>query len=287
MRGRPYPLLVLAVACVSLGSILIRWAGAPAPAVAFYRIFFAAAAVAPFAARDAVRTLPHLGRAHLLALVGAGLSLALHFATWIASLSHTTVAASVLLVNTAPVFTIVFSAIFLRERTEARVLVAIAVALAGAALIAVGDWSGEAQSLRGVLLALAGAVTLSLYHVAGRGLRAALPLGPYLLAVWSVAALALAGFAAAAGVPFGGYPPRTVLLFLALALVPTVAGHGLVNRSLRHFPAPTVGLFLLGEPLFASLLAYAAFGEAPGGWTVAGGALVLLALVAVVGDRRT
>ena len=65
-------------------------------------------------------------------------------------------------------------------------------------------------------------------------------------------------------VPVFGYPPRTFALFLALAVVPTVIGHGLVNRSLRHIPAPTVGLFLLGEPIAASILAYAVFGETPG-----------------------
>ena len=59
-------------------------------------------------------------------------------------------------------------------------------------------------------------------------------------------------------------------------------GHGLVNRSLRHIPAPTVGLFLLGEPIAASILAYAVFGEMPGLLTIAGGVLVLAALALVV-----
>ena len=88
--------------------------------------------------------------------------------------------------------------------------------------------------------------------------------------------------AAAALVPLFGYPLPTFGAFLSLALVPTVLGHGLVNRSLRCIPAPTVGLFLLGEPLGASALAYAVFGEVPGPLTLAGGVLVLAALVVVV-----
>jgi drug/metabolite transporter (DMT)-like permease len=92
----------------------------------------------------------------------------------------------------------------------------------------------------------------------------------------------LAGLCAAYGVPFTGYPPRTFTLFLLLALVPTLGGHGLVNLSLRHLSAPTVGLFLLGEPLGASLLAYFAFGEVPTPWTLAGGALVIVALAVVL-----
>jgi drug/metabolite transporter (DMT)-like permease len=69
---------------------------------------------------------------------------------------------------------------------------------------------------------------------------------------------------------------------VALAIVPTLAGHGLVNRSLRLVSAPTVGLFLLGEPLCAAILAYFAFAETPGALTLAGGALVLAALALVV-----
>jgi drug/metabolite transporter (DMT)-like permease len=280
--GSPYLTLGLAVVCVSFGSILIRWAQAPALSVAFYRIFLASVFLAPFAAATAARSWPSLRAGERGLLLGAGVALAVHFATWIASLSYTSVAASVLLVNTAPLFTLGFTRVFLRETIAPVVLGATAIALAGAGLIAAGDWTGSAASLRGALLALAGAVTLSLYHVIGRGLRSALPLRAYVLAVWSTAAAALAVLALAGGAPLGGHPPRTVAALVALALVPTLFGHGLVNHSLRALPAPTVGLFLLGEPLCAALLAYFAFGETPGALTLAGGALVLAALALVV-----
>jgi drug/metabolite transporter (DMT)-like permease len=281
-RERPYALLVLAVACVSVGSIFVRLAHAPALAVAFNRIFLASLVVAPFAAPSLARAWPAIAGRHRAVLLASGLSLGLHFATWIASLSYTSVAASVLLVNTAPLFTLGFSWWLLGERASTAVLAAMGLALAGAGLIAAGDWQSGPASLTGDALALAGAVTMSLYHVIGRGLREALPLPAYILGVWSTAAATLAALAAAARVPVLGYPPRTLAAFFALALVPTVLGHGLVNRSLRRIPAPTVGLFLLGEPIGASALAYAVFGEVPGPLTVAGGALVLAALVVVV-----
>ena len=280
---RGYGLLILAVLCVSVGSIFVRLAAAPALAVAFNRIFLASVVVAPFAAPSLARAWPVLTARRRLILLASGVSLGVHFATWIASLSYTSVAASVLLVNTAPLFTLFFSWWFLGERASKAVLIAMAVALTGAALIAAGDWGdGGAASLKGDALAVAGAVTMSLYHVIGRGLRDALPLPAYVLGVWSTAAATLAVLAATARVPVFGYPARTFALFLALAVVPTVIGHGLVNRSLRHIPAPTVGLFLLGEPIAASILAYAVFGENPGALTIAGGVLVLAALALVV-----
>jgi len=156
------------------------------------------------------------------------------------------------------------------------------VAMAGAVLIAAGDWSGGAASLKGAGLALAGALTLSLYHVIGRGLRHALTLDAYLLAVWGGAALTLALLAAVLHAPLLSGSPRSFAYFLALAVVPTLGGHGLVNVALRLLPAPTVGLFLLGEPVGAGLLAYLILGEAPVLLTLAGGALVLAALATIV-----
>ncbi|HEY7513685.1 MAG TPA: DMT family transporter [Vicinamibacteria bacterium] len=282
MNRSAYLPLALAVLLVSFGSIFIRLAAAPPLAVSFYRIALAAACLSPLAAGEALRSWPRLSRRQGLVLALSGIVLALHFATWIASLSSTSIASSVLLVNTAPLFAVGLTRLFLHERVAPAVLAAIAVAFLGAALIAYGDWTGSPGSLAGNLLALAGAVTLAAYHVIGRGLREALPLPAYLLGVWSTAAIVLAALAAAYRVPFAGYSTRTYLLFLALALVPTLGGHGLVNYSLRRLSAPTVGLFLLGEPLGASLLAYFAFGEVPGAWTWAGGILVIVALAVVL-----
>jgi drug/metabolite transporter (DMT)-like permease len=282
----PYLLMTAAVACVSLGSILVRAAQAPPLAVSFQRVFLASLLVAPFAARPAADVWPRLALRRVLLLAAAGVALALHFATWIASLSFTTVAASVLLVNTAPLFSLALARLFLGETAGRAVLQATAIALSGAVLIAAGDWTGGASSLTGVLLALAGAVTLSVYHVLGRGLREAMPLSAYVLAVWGTAAAALAALAAVFRVPLFGYPARTLGLFFLLALVPTLCGHGLVNRALRELPAPTVGLFMLGEPLGAAALAFLLFGEVPSASTLAGGALVLGALAWLVRGGR-
>ena len=281
-RPSPYLVLTLAVLFVSAGSVLVRLTPAPALAVAFYRVSFATLLIAPFAFPSARVSVPSLGGRGRLLLVASGVALALHFATWIASLSYTSIASSVLLVNTAPVFAIVLSRVFLGERVSGAVLVAIGLALVGAALIAGGDWGRAPSSLGGNLLAVAGAAFLAAYHVVGRGLRDALPLNAYVVSVWAVAAAALGVIAAAFRTPFAPYPPRAWLLLLALGLVPTVLGHGLVNLALRRVPAPTVGLFMLGEPIGASLLAYLVFGEVPGAPTLVGGLVVLAALTLVV-----
>jgi drug/metabolite transporter (DMT)-like permease len=179
-----------------------------------------------------------------------------------------------------------FSRAFLGEKAPGHVLAAIGLALTGAALIAAGDWSAAPSSLLGSLLAVAGAIALALYHVAGRGLRETMPLGAYVFTVWTVAALTLAVLCALGRVPFVGYDARAISCFLALALLPTLAGHGLVNRSLRSLSAPTVGLFLLGEPLGASLLGYVFSARCPAVRRSWAASWSLAALVLVVARRE-
>jgi drug/metabolite transporter (DMT)-like permease len=113
-----------------------------------------------------------------------------------------------------------------------------------------------------------------------------MPLGAYVFGVWGIAAIALGILAAVGRVPLGGYDARAMACFVGLAVVPTLGGHGLMNRSLRLLPAPTVGLFLLGEPLGASLLGYLFFGEVPSRSTLAGGLLVVGALALVLSRRE-
>lgn len=277
-----YLLLLFAVLCVSFGSILARLAQAPALAISFHRVFLASLLLLPFALGPLRRSWPSLTRRRRWTLLASGVALALHFATWIASLGYTSVAVSVLLVNTSPLFTVALSRAFLGETAPTLVLWAIGIAMGGAGIIAAGDWVEGPKSLAGVALALAGSVTFSIYQIIGRGLRSALPLNAYVLGVWATAAAVLGVLALPLRVPLVAYSPGTFAVFLALAVVPTLLGHGLVNRSLRFVPAPTVGLFLLGEPLGASVLACFFFGEVPGAWTLAGGLVVLGALAMVV-----
>jgi drug/metabolite transporter (DMT)-like permease len=282
----PYATLVAGVLLVSVGAILVRLAAAPPLAVSFYRMAIASLLLSPFAWADARRSVPTLASRPRLLLVASGVALALHFATWIASLSHTSVAASVLLVNTAPLFAIVLSLVFLREKPSRVLQIAIPLAMVGAAVIALGDRGSSPASLLGNLLAVAGAVTLATYQVIGRGLRATLPLNAYMLLVWGTATLTLAALVVGFGTRFAPFPPRTWLAFAALAVVPTLGGHGLTNRALRSLPAATVGLFLLGEPVIASLLAILLFDETPSTSTLVGGAIILAALALVLTRRE-
>jgi drug/metabolite transporter (DMT)-like permease len=274
-------LLVLGVVSVASSSILIRVAEAPALAVAFYRNAAAAAVLLPIAlARhgDELRSLSvrEWGTALL-----AGALLAAHFALWIPSLSYTTVAASTVLVTTQPVWVALIGRA-LGERVGRRMLLGIGLALAGAVLISGGDLGISARAAYGDLLALGGAVAAAGYFLAGRRLRRRISLTTYTGLAYSTTAVILAGAVAVSGTPFAGFEPRVWGLFLLMAIGPQIGGHTVFNYLLGHLEAGTVAVAVTGEPVVASLLALAFFGEVPSWAAVAGGVLILAGIAITI-----
>lgn len=271
--------LLVAVMAMSWGGPLVRYATAPPLVVAAWRVAFSVVLIVGVVlARDGGRAIRSLPARDWLAGVAAGVLLAGHFWSWIASLSFTTVASSVVLVNTQPVFVALLSVFFLGERPVGRQWAGIGVAVAGAAVIGWGDFVGGPRPLAGDLLAVAGAIFVSAYYVIGRRLRQQLDLWSYVAVVYGVAAVILLGAAGVhPGVALTGYPARDWLVFLALAAGPMMIGHTGANYALRYVRAYVANLALLGEPIGATLLAWwlPGIGERPSVQLVLGGALVL------------
>ena len=280
--------LGVAVVSVSWAAILIRLAGAEPMAIAFWRLALATLLLLPVAAwrraggrqatggsaLDTPRA-PRGAASHLLVL-GAGTFLAAHFALWIASLFLTSVASSVMLVATMPVFTALLTRPVLGERTGARSWLAIVLSLSGVALITAGDLALSSAAVAGDLLALGAAAAGAVYLVLGRRARHGGPLPVYLLQVNGVATGLLLLLCWAGGTPLTGFSWTTWGVLLALAVGPHLAGHGLLNLAIRSLRAAAVNLALLGEPLLASLYAAILFREFPGRWFYAGAVFVVV-----------
>jgi drug/metabolite transporter (DMT)-like permease len=282
----------LGVIVTSWGSILVRLAAAPPLGAAFYRMAFAAMILLPVSilAREpspdraaSIRLGP--ARVTLLMLL-SGCCLALHFATWIASLSYTSISSSAVLVSTVPIFGLALSAIFLGEKAGISTAVAILIALAGAAVIGTGDYDPTGGRLVGDLLALAGAFFAAAYLLIGRRLRSQRSLVTYLAWVYGSSACFLLVMALLGGASLGPYPAVSYLWLFLMALGPSVIGHSLLNYAVRHVRAYVVNTTGLVEPVLATLYAFLIFGERPGWHLVAGGALVAAGLVRVLLDER-
>jgi drug/metabolite transporter (DMT)-like permease len=275
VRAAPYVVLGIALLAVSCGAIFARLAEAPPLAIAAWRVGLALVVVMPFAAAGIVGA-GTSKRARALA-AGAGILLASHFATWIASLEYTTVARSVLFVCTAPIWVALLEFLSGRGAPTRATLLALVLALAGAGLVS-GGGHGGAAALRGDLLALAGGVAMAGYFMLSREAQAALPFSTYLGIAYGVAAAALWLAVLVADVPASGFDARTWWALAGMAAVSQLIGHSGYNWSLRHLSPLFVAVVSVGEPVLASALAWRILGEALDWRTGAGGVLILAAI---------
>ena len=209
-----------------------------------------------------------------------GLIAALHFLLYIASLSYTTIAHSLALVYTAPVFVTLFAALLLKEPLRRRQWLGMPVVIAGIAVLTGFEPQMDLRMAVGDALAVGSAICFGLYSVAGRRERATYPLLRYAGAVYLAAALWLAP-AAALGAS-GTVTWQSVGAVACLGVFPLAVGHTLYNASLRRVHPTYVNLVSTQEVTGGILLGYLLLGEAPGHQALLGASLSLLGVALVL-----
>lgn len=272
--------LVSGVLAVSTGAIFVRLADAPALVVAAYRVGTAALLLAPIAWWKARHELRSLTAADYRLAILAGFMLALHFATWVSSLYYTSVASSVVLVNTNPLWVGLLTPFISSDRLSRLTVVGIVLSVIGGAIIGAGDFAIGGLALWGDILALLGGICAALYILLGRTLRRKLSLLAYVIVCYGTAGIILWLFLLASGLPATGYSTETYGMFLGMAVIPQIIGHSSYNWALRWFSAGLVAVSLLGEPIGSTILAYFLLGELVTWPTVVGGALIMAGIYA-------
>jgi drug/metabolite transporter (DMT)-like permease len=303
-RFFPYLVLLVGVLVAATSSILVRLAqngGAPSLVIAAWRLVLAVIILTPLAWRRGKPELLRLSRRDWRLGALAGVFLAVHMATWIASLAYTSVASSAALVTTNPLWVTLAVFVLFRERPKPITLIGLAAAITGSVLIAFSDggvlalasggeggvalavnWqailapTGKADTaLFGDGLALVGAVTASGYLLIGRNLRRRLSTTVYVWLVYTAAMITLVAVVLAARQPFFGYAPIVYVWLLLLAVGPQLISHTTFNWALAHLSTTFVALSILGEPVGSAIFAYFFFGEAFAPIQLAGFVLLL------------
>ncbi len=300
----PYLVIGFGILAMSTASIFIRYAQAEAPSlvIATARLLIASLVLLPIAATRQRPELAALSRKDLLLGLLSGIFLALHFATWITSLEYTTVASSVVLVSTSPLWVALLSPLTIKEPLTRKVIIGLLIAMLGTIIIGGSDICSATQqgfsclplnelvtgrAFWGDLLSLAGAWMAAGYLLIGRSLRAKLSLVSYIFVVYGIAALVLIVLMLASGLSLGGYSPQTYLWFLLLGLVPQLLGHSTVNWALAYLSAAFVSLTLLGEPIGSAILAYVLLNEIPTPIKLFGAILILGGIIIASQKRQT
>lgn len=273
-------LVLLAVAGVSVSGPMVKWSlacGASPVMIAFGRMVISAGLLLIPAIRNGeLAAVLRAGKRQLLLACAAGLLLALHYTSWMTSMSFASTFVSTALVCTQPLFVAALSGVLLHEPIEREAIPGAIVAVIGAAAIGLLSMSGEHGSLLGDALALLGAVFMAGHWLCGRAARKDLPAIGYMTFVYAVTALCLLVISPFTGGLTATLPSMSGIL--VLALVCTLGGHALMTYLLGFVSADVVSFALLGEPIGAALWALVLFGERVTPPLLIGGAAVIAGL---------
>ena len=286
--------LVAGVFAVSTAAIFIRLAIASAGVRGVgFSLFLSASrlAIASLLLLPAWRNLKpsQLSPGALRYAAAAGICLAAHFATWITSLSFTSIAASTTLVTTNPVWVALLCWLWFKEKLTRLTLLGIGVAFVGGVLIALGDTGAVSTGNNpplGNFLALVGAWMASLYFLLGReAQRRGLGIGSYVVVAYSTGALVLLPLPLIVGSNYVGYPVAVYAYILLMAVLSQVVGHTTLNWAVRWISPTLVTLAILFEPVGSSFLGYLIFNEVPGLLVLVGAGVLLSGVAIAIAGR--
>lgn len=253
----PYIGIGIAIFAISTSAIIVKLIeDAPAGIIAFYRLLFAVLLMAPIVFIKYKAEIKNISKKDWIFAVISGIFLSLHFILWFESLNYTSVASSVVLVSLQPLFAFIGTYFFFGERFSVAAVISMFITLLGSFIIGWGDLQISGLALLGDILALLGAITVTVYFLLGQKLRRSLSLMTYTFIVYSSSTLTLLIYNVILGNNFFHFAPNTWAWFLSLAIIPTFFGHSLLNWALKWVSTSTISMAVVFEPIGASILAY-------------------------------
>jgi len=278
-------LLGVAVICIAFAAIFVKLSDASASIISMYRMLFASILLIPIVYRYRFE-FTRLSSREWLSLIIAGLFLALHFGFWFESLQLTSVASSTVILALQPIVAMIAAYLIYKERITRAVVISVFISFTGVLIISWGDFSFTNMSaFSGNILSFLSVVAVVCYFMIGQRSVRNLKHWVYSFIVFTVAGLFLLVFNLITREELMSYPPREWLLFLMLAIFPTIA-HVIFNALLDEVSPTTISMSMLLEPVGASLLAYLLLSETLDGLQLIGGVIVLIGVYFFLAAQR-
>ncbi len=263
--------LIIGIISISLSAIFIRMCSdMPSLSIAVFRLAIASVILISIAFFKKIR-LKAIEKRDLLLMVLGGFFLAFHLISWITSLKFTSVANSVALVTTNPIFVGFFSVFFLKNKLEKEIVLGIILSVLGSFLISRGYSGASIETTNHVLgdmLAILGAIFASGYILVGSIVRERVETFEYILVIYTITSVILIAISFFGSFTFmkghnvfTGFSTKSYLFVFLLAVVSQLLGHTSFNYVLKFLKPDFVAITILGEPIGASIFAYIVFGE--------------------------
>lgn len=279
MKINPKLVVLLGALGVSGSPIFIKLSSSPALTIAFYRMLFTILLLTPYIIYKNRNELKTVSKRNLLKTMISGLFLGCHFSFWILSLKYTTVASATILVNTSPILLLLINILIFKHVLTKKEIISVAVAFLGSILLAYGDFFGGNEALLGDTFAIMGAGFICVYLILGKQVREDLSMTSYTYLTYAFATITTLILNLFIQHSLVVTSSREIILFLAMAVFPTLLGHSLFNWSLKYVSETYVAMAILLEPILASIIAYFLFKEIPSSIQLIGAFTVLIGIV--------
>ncbi len=275
-----YLALGVGILSLSFSAMFVRWADAPGPMTAFYRLFFSLFLLLPFFL-PRIRTNQAIRSRRIIFPLLAGVFTACDLALWTTSLSYTTASNATLLGNTSPLWVALGTWLILKQNLSPAFWRGLLTALLGAALIMGTDFILHPRFGIGDAMAIFTGFFYGGYFLVTERSRTTFDPVSHIWFVGIGASLALYVINLVLGNPFTGYDSNTWLVFLATAVVSQLIGYMALAYALGHLPASVVAPTMILQPVVTTLLAIPLLGEIPTIWQGIGGAIALVGIYMV------
>ncbi|MBE6918513.1 MAG: EamA/RhaT family transporter [Ruminococcaceae bacterium] len=268
-------IVLTGVVGISAAAVLVRWSTAPSMVLVLYRMTIAVLLLLPSVLLKGRGELKSMTKKEWLLTVAAGCCLGLHFSAFFESLRHTSIASAVLLSDVEVLFTALGSILIFRKKLNRQCWLAVALALIGAALVALADSGGE-SSLWGNALALGSTFLLALYTMIGASVRSRISNTTYTFVAYGCAAVTVLVISLVSGTPLTGYGANNLLTALGMAVLCTLLGHSVFTWGLKYLPPAYISTVKLLDPVFSALWGLLLFAEKPSLQVIVGGVIVIV-----------
>lgn len=275
-----YAALGVGILSLSFSAMFVRWANAPGPVTAFYRLFFSIFLLLPFFLPRLRKNTSIWSQGIVFPLL-AGVFTAFDLALWTASLAYTTASNATLLGNTSPLWVALGTWLILKQKLPASFWRGLAIALMGAVFIMGTDFLLHPRFGVGDVMALFTGFFYGGYFLFTQKSRSTFDPVVHIFFVGVGASLTLFIINLIMGAPLWGYDRQTWLIFLATALVSQLIGYMSLAYALGHLPASVVSPTMILQPVLTTLLAIPLLGEVPTPWQGLGGAIALVGIYLV------
>ncbi len=268
-------IIILGTVGVSFSAIFVKSSSAPSMVLVLYRVLFATLMLLPFVLLRFRKELMGLKVSTLIMPIISGIFLGLHFTMYFESLHYTSIASSLILVDTEVFFVAAVMILVWKERISGKAWLGILATFLGSVLVALADLGTGSNMIMGDLLAFAGAAFMAVYTLFGKQCRKVMSTTVYTFLVYASSTITLLMLTLIKRIPLTGYENKNYLIGFGLAALCTLCGHSVYSWGLKYEKASFISTAKLLEPVFASGLGLLIFAEIPSGLVVFGGVIVI------------